>query len=334
MGTQAKTQSRSYKYGIAFAVLVGLMAGLAVWWMRHDGGLPEGIAVGNGRLEAIQVDVAPKRPGRIAEVLAHEGDWVERGQTVVRMDTAELEARLRQAKAEVRRCKEGVRYAAAIIAQRESELKLARSNLHRTYQLYENDNISRKNLDYDQTAVQTAKATLAAAKTKFADAEVQVEAMTATMERIKIEINDGTLAASVSGRVLYRLAEPGEVIAAGGKILTLIDLNDVYMTLFLPARFAGRVAIGAEARIVLDTAPNVAIPAKVSFVSPKAQFTPKEVETQTEREKLEFRIKVQIDPQLLKTYRDRAKTGLPGVAYVRVDTAADWPEKLARKRSL
>jgi HlyD family secretion protein len=136
------------------------------------------------------------------------------------------------------------------------------------------------------------------------------------------------LKSPIRGRVLYRLAEPGEVLAAGGKVLTVLDLSDVYMTIFLPTGLAGRIAIAAEARIILDAAPQYVIPATVSFVAPRSQFTPKEVETKTEREKLMFRVKVKIDPELLQKYLEKVKTGLPGVAYVRLDAGTPWPQHL------
>jgi HlyD family secretion protein len=103
-------------------------------------------------------------------------------------------------------------------------------------------------------------------------------------------------------------------LAAGGKILTLLDLADVYMTVFLPETIVGKVALGAEARLVFDAAPHLVIPATVSYVAARAQFTPKTVETSTERQKLVFRIKVQIDPVLLQQYQALVKTGVPGVA--------------------
>ncbi|MQU09718.1 HlyD family efflux transporter periplasmic adaptor subunit, partial [Pseudomonas helleri] len=76
-----------------------------------------------------------------------------------------------------------------------------------------------------------------------------------------------------------RVAQPGEVLGAGGRVLNLVDLSDVYMTFFLPETVAGKVALGSEVRILLDAAPHLVIPAKVSFVSSVAQFTPKTVET-------------------------------------------------------
>jgi len=121
------------------------------------------------------------------------------------------------------------------------------------------------------------------------------------------------------------------VLPAGGKVLTVIELTDVYMTIFLPTSLAGRLSIGAEARIIVDAVPQYVIPATVSFVAPRSQFTPKEVETKTEREKLMFRIKVKIDPELLRKHVQQVKTGLPGVAYVRLDATTAWPEHLKVK---
>jgi HlyD family secretion protein len=103
------------------------------------------------------------------------------------------------------------------------------------------------------------------------------------------------------------------------------------MTFFLPESVAGRVAIGAEVRLVLDAAPQYVIPARVSFVASEAQFTPKTVETSSERQKLVFRVKAQIDPELLKKYKNQVKTGLPGLAYVQLNSSAEWPAYLQVK---
>jgi HlyD family secretion protein len=114
-------------------------------------------------------------------------------------------------------------------------------------------------------------------------------------------------------------------------VLNLVDLSDVYMTFFLPETAAGRVAIGSEARIILDAAPQYVIPAKVSFVASTAQFTPKTVETASERQKLMFRVRAQIDRDLLLRYQEQVKTGLPGVAWLKLDPNAQWPAKLTVK---
>jgi HlyD family secretion protein len=108
----------------------------------------------------------------------------------------------------------------------------------------------------------------------------------------------------------------------------MVDLSDVYMTFFLPTAEAGRVRLGTEVHLVLDTAPQYVVPARVSYVADVAQFTPKTVETADERQKLMFRVKARIDPDLLKKHIKSVKTGLPGVAYVQLDPQAEWPGHL------
>ncbi|MGB5096377.1 MAG: HlyD family efflux transporter periplasmic adaptor subunit, partial [Porticoccaceae bacterium] len=155
-----------------------------------------------------------------------------------------------------------------------------------------------------------------------------VDAAQATIERLQADIDDSVLRSPRDGRVQYRVAEPGEVLPAGGVVLNLVDLDDVYMTFFLPTAAAGRVALGAEVRLVLDALPQHVMPARATFVADVAQFTPKTVETAEERLKLMFRIKARIEPELLKKHVRQVKTGLPGVAYVRLDPSRDWPERL------
>jgi HlyD family secretion protein len=323
----------TYRKRLLWAIAVLLVAGAAIVAWRHfkSPELPPGIAMGNGRIEATEIDIATKLPGRIKEVLVKEGDTVQAGQVVARMDTQTLDAELRQAEAQVRQAHDAKATAMAVVAQRASELTFAENELKRSKQLAAKGFISAEKVDSDRTKVLTARAVLTATRSQLTQAQSAIEAAVATTERVKVEIEDSALKAPRGGRVQYRLAEPGEVLPAGGKVLSLIDLIDVYMTLFLPETLVGRVAIGAQARIVLDAAPQYVIPATVSYVAPEAQFTPKTVETTTERQKLAFRVKAQIDPELLRKYEPQVKTGLPGVAYVRLDAKADWPVNLQVK---
>ncbi len=311
---------------IVLAVLVSGIGYLLLQFQNPE--LPEGIASGNGRIEATEVDITTKYGGRLAGVLAKEGDSVDLNQALAQIDTKELDAQLRRAEAEVRRAEQERSVAVAVIAQRKSELSLAQKDMERAKGLYENDSIPLEQLQRDETAVETAKSTLAAARAQLSNTEAAIEAAVANTELFKTQRDDSVLRAPIKGRVLYRLAEPGEVLAAGGKVLTVLDPTDIYMTLFLPTQEATRVAVGAVARVVLEGLDEVAIPAKVSFVAPKAQFTPKEVETRTEREKLMFRVKVQLDDEFLAQHAALAKTGIPGVAYIRLNDNAEWPASL------
>jgi len=323
------SQTKRWTSIMVLLVIAGV-GGWFAWEYLRQPELPEGFASGNGRIEATEFDIATKLPGRLVEVLAEEGNMVEAGQVTGRMDTKSLEARLKVAEAQVEQARRERDQAAAIIRQRESECALAEKELKRSRSLYKKDRgaISLEKLEQDAAALEVSKAVCVAAEAKHANAEALIVAGLAEVERVKVDIDDSVLKAPAGGRVLYRLAEPGEVLPAGGKVLTVLNLTDVYMTIFLPTGQAGRVAIGADARIIFDAAPDLVIPATVSFVAPRAQFTPKQVETRTEREKLMFRVKAKIASELLEQHIEKVKTGIPGVAYVRLDQTAKWPEYL------
>ncbi len=174
----------------------------------------------------------------------------------------------------------------------------------------------------------SAQAAIRASESQVIEAESEVEATQASIQRIEADLEDSELKTDRLARVQYRVAEPGEVLGAGGKVLNLVDLTKVYMTFFLPTSEAGRVAIGDEVRLVLDAAPDYVIPARVSFVASIAQFTPKTVETESEREKLMFRVRAQINPDLLLEHISQVKTGLPGMAYLKLEDDASWPANL------
>ena len=323
---------KGMKQAIMGVVLFLAMAGgWLLWQYFQSPALPASFASGNGRIEATEYDIATRQSGRITDVLAREGDMVDAGQVLAHMDTMDLQAEFREADARLREAREGKNYANAIVAQRESELSYAEAELKRSQELVKNGHVSQEKLDQSRTARQTAEAALRAARVLVLQSEAAIEAAIAKTERLKTDIDDSVLKTPIRGRILYRLAEPGEILAAGGKVLTVLDLTDVYMTIYLPTSQAGKLVVGSDARIKLDAMSEYTIPATVSFVAPEAQFTPREVETRTEREKLMFRIKVKIDPELLIQHIDRVKTGLPGMAFVRLDQNTEWPENLQVK---
>jgi HlyD family secretion protein len=317
---------------------------------------------GNGRIEAVEIDIAPRIAGRIKELLVREGDFVKSNQTVAFMDTEELQAELKEAKAKLLEAKSNVSIsksiliqkqsekisAEALVEQRKTELELAKKRLFRSSTLVREGAISQQETDDDYAKVHStadalkaaiagvnaAEAVIVTAREQISGAEFAVEAAKATIERVQANINDSDLVSPRDGRIQYLIAQVGEVIPSGGKILNLVDLSDVYMTFFMPTTLVGKVFIGAEVKIVLDAAADYAIPAKVSFISDVAQFTPKTVETKLEREKLMFRVRAQLPSDLLKKYITQVKTGLPGMAYIRLDPSKPWPDFLEKLNEL
>ncbi len=343
---------------IGLAVVVLAVAAYFAWSKLTAEGLPSGFVASNGRIEAVEIDISTKTAGRLQDIMVREGDFVKAGQVLAQMDTAQLEARKRQAEAQLRRAKIAIDTAHSLVAQREAEktsalavveqrkaqLDSASKTNARSKQLLTGNAVSQQIVDDSEAAEQSARATLAsaqaslaasdaainAAKAQIVDAEAAVDAAQADIESIETDIADATLKSARDGRVQYRIAQPGEVLSAGGRVLNLVDLGDVYMTFFLPTAEAGRTSMGSDVRLILDAAPQYTIPAKVSFVADVAQFTPKTVETEEERQKLTFRVRAQIPQELLQKYIQYVKTGLPGMAYVRLDPEAAWPENLER----
>ena len=338
--------------------IVGIVVVIAAvaWWMLRPPGLPAGFASSNGRIEATEVDIATKTAGRIESIVVKEGQFVRQGEVLARMDTRVLNEQRLEAAAQIKEAQSAVAAAKALLDQRQSEMRASEaivkqrqaeldstSKRHaRSSTLSQRGAVSAQQLDDDRAAaesgraalesaraqVSAARAAIEAARTSIIQAQTRVEAAQATERRIMADIDDSELKAPRDGRIQYRVAEPGEVLAAGGRVLNMVDLADVYMTFFLPTEQAGLLAIGSEVRIILDAAPDLVIPANISFVASVAQFTPKTVETSDERLKLMFRVKARIPPELLAEHLEYVKTGLPGMAYVRLDNQQPWPAML------
>ncbi len=324
----AKKISKRLKWiliGVGFAIVAFL--GFK-FWKAQKNKLPEGIVSGNGRLEAKLVDVSAKEPLRVKEVLVEEGALVKPGQVLVRLDTTTLDAQRKEAEAAIAAAQEKLAVAEASIVKHKREIDLAKVEEDRSRRLVDQNAGSQRELDVRETKVDTTKATLGESEAMLQTATEQVKVAKANAATVQTRIDDATLRSPVTGRVLYRLAEAGEVLAAGGKALTLVNLEDIYMEIFLPSQQAGAVKIGAEGRITVDFDPKRAVAGYVSFVSPEAQFTPKQVETQSERDKLMFRVKIQLPKELVSQYVDRIKTGVRGVGYVKVSDSAEWPPRL------
>jgi len=344
---------------VAAAIAAAALLAFYGWQQMQSAESTEGFLSGNGRIEATEIDIAARQGGRLLEVLAGEGDFVQAGQVLARMQVDTLNAQRDEARAQHAQALTAVATAQAQVAARESDrqsalaqaaarasdLDAAQRKLTRSQALAAQGMWPLQELDNDRARMQSAQAgvtaaraqataaqaAIDAARSQVAGARAAVAALEATQARIDADIADATLKAPRDGRVQFRIAQPGEVVGAGGKVLNMVDLGDVSMAFFVPETVAGRIAIGSEARIVLDAAPQFVIPARVSFVSATAQFTPKTVETASERQKLMFRVKAQIDRDLLQKHLQQVKTGLPGVAWLRTDPQREWPAHLAIK---
>ena len=330
-----------------------LLLAAGMWILRSRDSRSPSFAIGNGRLEAIDVDVATKTAGRLLSVSVQEGDLVRAGQVVAHMDPATVMAQLQEVQADHQRAltlvqtsrsqlsqrRDQERSSAMVVAQRRAERELAEKRFQRSRQLVQSGALTAETYDTDEARLLAARAALSqaqadleahrsanlAAASEVRSAEAAARAAAARIQRLQADRDDLVLTAPKAGRVQIRIAEPGEVLAAGGRVLNLLDLSDVYMTVFLPTEEAGRVRIGAPARLRLDAGRTTVLPGQVSYVASQAQFTPKTVETRRERQKLMFRVKVRLAPELVQRHIQQVKTGMPGEALVQLDPQASWP---------
>jgi HlyD family secretion protein len=327
----AAIQNRRRWPNIFFSVLIAFAAlggGAFYWWNQVRDQIPAGIAWSNGRIEADEIDIDTKFAGRIAQLRANEGDMVNAGEIVALMDVKDLEATLKRSEAQVLQAQRAVDEARAAQEQQRTQAALAKQQLERTSYLVERGNATNELLDQRRQQLDSANAGLDAASARIAQAEHALSAAQQAVELTKVNIADSALVAPRDGRIQYRIANVGEVLAPGGRVFTMIDIASVYMDIFLPTLEAGRIKVGADSRIVLDAYPSTVLPAKVSFIATQSQFTPKMVETRTERDRLMFRVRVRIDPDLLRAHAQEVRSGLPGLAFVLADANAQWPARL------
>ena len=243
---------------------------------------------------------------------------VKVGDMIAQMDTTDLQRQLDGVMAMRQRATQAMARAQGEVRVQSLKAKVAQMDYDNAVRMRDDTLISESELkkrqaqrDGEASGVSIANAAAGEAKAAQSEAE-------AGIERLKNAIADHTLKAPVAGRIEYRVVEPGSVIPAGGRVATLVDTSQVHMTIFLPTKVAGQVRVGDEARIVLDAAPDLRLPAKVSFVSADAQFTPKHVETASEREKLSFRVKLSLSPEVALAHVGLLKGGLTGNGFVRL----------------
>lgn len=285
------------------------------WWPgARQQALPEGIYRANGRLELTRVDVAAKYPGRLREAAFQEGERVQAGQVLAVQEDGELQAKLAQARARAGQ------------AAQSRKAALARLEWQQAQSLLRQQQISPVELEKRQLALDAETAVLEAAQGAVQTAGHAAEEAQAQIELAQAMLESLQLRAPLDGRVEYRLAEPGAMLAPGSRVATLLDAGDAWLTVFFPAAVAGQLKVGDEARVTLEGL-SAALPATVALVDEQAQFTPKYVETASERENLVYRVKLRIPRETALAWPGVLKGGVTGDGYVRTGSQP-WPAQL------
>lgn len=273
----------------------------------------------NGRLEAPTVDLAAKVTGRVKEIAVREGDRVRAGDVVMRLDVGEVavaverdrrgvesaQARLRDLSTGSR--EEEVAAARAEVADRTAALDLARRELDRQQSLLSKKVGTPRDLDRASTDVSRAEAALTASRERLAivregfrrwqteQARVEVDRARSVLAASETLAGEAEVLAPADGIVLHRLAEPGQLLPGGQPGLTLAFADRLYVRTFVPEPRLGQVRQGDAVTVRVDAFPDRTFAARVTEISPRAEFTPKAVETRAERVNLVYAAKVDLD---------------------------------------
>lgn len=317
------------RYLLGFLVIAAI-AGLFVYMLTREkeGGNPYLKVSGN--IETTEVDVGFKISGRIVSRSVDEGDWVEKGKVLATLDDEDLRQRLEVAQAILKSAQarldkllagsrpEEVREAAAALDQAQSDFENKKVNHERMKSLFERGVIPKDTVDNTEAGFKIAKAAVERAKENYQlvkigprkedieDARAQVEQAKANLKLIETQLSYTVLYSPLSGVVLVKSSEIGEVVNPGTSILTLADIKSVWLKAYIPESDLGRVKWGQEVIVTTDLKPQKVYKGKITFISSQAEFTPKQIQTEKERVTLVYRIKVDI----LNTDRE-LKPGMP-----------------------
>lgn len=240
----------------------------------------EGVLSGSGTIEATEVEISSKLAGRVEVITKEEGDSVAKGELLAQLEHKELSAQLKVAEATIK-------MTGAQIAQAKTNLKNLEDNLKRIDALFKSGSATQQQLEDIQTKTD-------AAREQVRSLEFSREQASAQRAYILAQVDNAKIFAPISGRIIKKTAEPGETVFPGSPILTLADLSQVTLKIYLKETEVGRVQLGQPARVRVDAYPDTAFDGRVSFISPMAEFTPKNIQTKDERVKLVFGVKITI----------------------------------------
>jgi HlyD family secretion protein len=244
--TPKRQRRRSLRRGLLLGMLLLGATAAGYWWLHLWPVPPPGFAVGNGRLEADEIDIDTKFAGRIAQLFVDEGDMVKPAQVLAIMDTQDLQASLKKSEESVRQAQRSLDEANANLVQQQTQVTLAKQELDRTSALVPKGFAPVELLDQRRQQMNAAVAALNATSARVGQVEHALAAATHDVELYQVNIADNRLVAPREGRIQYRVANVGEVLAAGGKVFTMLDTGYVYIDVYLPTAEAGRVAVAQQ----------------------------------------------------------------------------------------
>ncbi len=282
---------------LPFVALAVVIAALVIALVATQSGRRRSDNELSGTIEAYEVQLTSKVTARVIEVRSEEGKPVVAGDTLMRLDDADYRNGALAAQAQLQAAEAGLSAAA-------SRARLAETSLARVEKLYAGGNLTRQEIDRARSDATAARDALAAAGTA-------VDAARAQHDIARARMNDCTVIAPVSGTVSAVAFRLGETVLAGSVPVTIIDLDQTWLTVYLPERLLGRVKLGDTCRARIDAYPKRDFVGTLTFISDQAEFTPKDIQTKEERINQVYRVKIALPNP------DRVlKPGMPADAFL------------------
>lgn len=313
---------------LAAVVILAIPALVLSTCAEHEAGIS-----GSGTIEAVDVNLSSKAAGDVVEMTAEEGRRVQKGDLLVRVDHTLLDLQLQQAQAGLRLAEaqlqlllkgariEDIGQAEEAQAQAQENLKLAKEDNQRIRNLFQSGSATTKQRDEADARLKVAQSIYSSASQALKKLqnlarpeEIQVAQAKLDQARLAVQIaeeqiKDATVFAPINGTVTHRLVEPGETVGMGTFLLTLTDLSKLYLTIYVKERDVGKIRLGDSAQISVDHEPESRFHGQVVYISPVAEFTPRNIQTKEDRIKLVFGVKL-----ALENPQGYLKPGLPADA--------------------
>ena len=365
----ANQKTRTKRYVVLGGIALLLVVGVFIALRFSHRGLPDGLIQANGRIEGDSVSVASKFSGRIARLLAREGDAVTNGQVLAVLEDTQVQAKVSQARAGVAAlaaqlkaaqtslevlkqevplnieiAMAGEANARAVLAKANAGEQQAARDARRLRELLASGTVDNHRSELSDLAATSASSELEAARTGLTRAEKQLAQARLGEDRLRAQgdgvaalaaqlgqgaavqeeaesvLNDLTLVAPISGIITTRIRDAGEVIAAGSPVFDLVNLDRLYLKVYVPEAQIGKLRLSLPARIYTDAFPDKPFAATARYIASRAEFTPKEVQTPDERVKLVYAVKLYLDVN-----PDHHLTpGLPADAVIRWQDGVEW----------
>lgn len=314
-------KKKSWIWSLMVIVLIAVTS-YAFFLLTDRTPLPEGFVYGNGHIEGRDVKVAAEREGRVLQHSLVEGESVTAGDVLVEIDPSDAEDLIRATEAELTSLKENIAAIDNQLSTWRHHVETAERQLQRVRSLQAKKLASQHDIDTAENAVKEAQGQLQVLRNQRKSLNAQVEAANARVSLAESQRDKLEVTAPLSGTVLIRAVETGEIVSAGQPLAVIVDLGRLELKVYVSTHNLNRINLGDDARIRVDGLERY-FTAKVSRIDDFAQFTPRDIHMPDERQRMVYGVTL-----ILDNTDNELKPSMPADAWIRWDTTAEWPELL------